>query len=86
MVVADVMDVVPFTVIPEAVSRELERPIPPIVELPADRVLLLSNTPAIELLAVTGVEIEPLAVIVVTDEKKLLLFRVHAPILLVVFT
>jgi hypothetical protein len=41
MVVADVMDVVPFTVIPEAVSRELERPIPPIVELPADRVLLL---------------------------------------------
>jgi hypothetical protein len=80
------MDVVPFTVIPEAVNSELERPTPPIVELPADRVLLLIKTPAIELLTVAGVEIEPLAVIVVIDEKKLLLFRVHAPILLVVFT
>jgi hypothetical protein len=41
MVVADVMDAVPFTVIPEAVSRELDRPTPPIVEFPADSVVLL---------------------------------------------
>jgi hypothetical protein len=63
IVVADVIFVVPLMVNPDAVRLAADRVIPPMTEFPAEIVEFIMYTPAIELLIVAGVVIDPLVVI-----------------------
>jgi len=80
-VVAEVMFVDPLTVNPDAVTFPADRVTPPITEFAAEIVELIMETPAIELLMVDGVEMDPLVVIVILVEKKFELVSDHAAIL-----
>jgi hypothetical protein len=62
----------------------LDKDTPPIVELPADRVVLLRITPPIELLTAVGVVMVPVVANEIFVENMFELVSVHPPILLVV--
>jgi hypothetical protein len=84
IVVAEVMFAVPLTVNPDAVTFPADRVTPPITEFPAEIVELIMETPAIELLIVAGVEIDPLTVIAILGEEKFEPVSIHPPMVLVV--
>ena len=84
IVAAEVIFAVPLIVSPDAVTFPADRVTPPITEFAAEIVELIMETPAIELLMVAGVEIDPLVVIVILGEKKFEPVSVHPPMLLVV--
>ena len=66
--VADAMFAVPLIVNPDPVTFPAERVTPPITEFEAESVELIMETPAIELLIVAGVKIDPLVLIVILSE------------------